>query len=116
MSAADLQTLGDGSDAPGSMFKCSLPAPGPSFENLSLGLWSGDDAMVLLRYLLVAALAILSWLLIEGTGSLPTFYSLKTHTRRRATLSIFACPPAFPCPCPLALTAFSQPENKLKDA
>lgn len=66
--------------------------------------------------LLVALLAILSLSLIEETGSFPTFYSLKTHTRRRVTLSIFTCLPTFPFPWPLALTTFSQPENKLNDA
>lgn len=59
-SRIDLETLGDGSDAPGSTFKSSLPVPGPSLEKLSLGLSPGDDSMVPLRCLLVAVLAILS--------------------------------------------------------
>lgn len=40
---------------------------------------------------------------------------LKTHTRRRVTLSVLTRLPAFPSLCPLALPAFSQPENKLRD-
>lgn len=51
----------------------------------------------------------------KGLSFLPTFYILKTHTRKRVTLSILTFLPAFLSLYPLALTAFSQPENKLKD-
>ena len=65
------------------------------------------------RLLCCVLVAILSRPLLEGTGSLPAFYSLKTHT---GDTSQFPCPHACLLPLPLALTVLSQPETKLRGA
>ena len=65
------------------------------------------------RLLCCVLVAILSRPLLEGTGSLPAFYSLKTPT---GDTSQFPCPHACLLPLPLALTVLSQPETKPRGA
>lgn len=76
VSAGDLETLGDGSDAPAVRssppFLCLAPLWRTSAWAYRLGWFH-----VPLRCLLAAVLAILSWLLLEGTGSLPAFTASK---------------------------------------
>ena len=64
----------------------ALPATPSGKPAWACGL--GAIPRCLLCCLLAAILAILSRSLLEGTGSLPTFYSLKTQTRRHVTLSM----------------------------
>lgn len=88
----------------------SLPVPGTFFEQPSLGM----NPWYLICSPLVAGLAILGWLLIEGTGFPPSLLQSQNPHKRASHTFHFDMVACFPFPLPSDSRCI-YPENNLKD-